>query len=129
MSSLNVDQPDLQPRATQFIEEMLKMIIKLIENECAYVSNNHVLFDVNSFEHYGKLSRRSLDEQIAGARVEVADYKKNPRDFILWKPSSADEPGWSSPWGRGRPGWHLECSAMSSKCLQTPFDIHCGEMI
>ena len=102
------------------------MIIKLIENECAYVSNNHVLFDVNSFEHYGKLSRRSLDEQIAGARVEVADYKKNPRDFILWKPSNADEPGWSSPWGRGRPGWHLECSAMSSKCLQTPFDIHCG---
>ena len=126
MSSLNVDQPDLQPRATQFIEEMLKMIIKLIENECAYVSNNHVLFDVNSFEHYGKLSRRSLDEQIAGARVEVADYKKNPRDFILWKPSNDDEPGWPSPWGRGRPGWHLECSAMSSKCLQTPFDIHCG---
>ena len=125
MSSLNVDQPDLQPRATQFIEEMLKMIIKLIENECAYVSNNHVLFDVNSFEHYGKLSGRSLDEQIVEAKVKLLIIKKS-RDFILWKPSNDDEPGWPSPWGRGRPGWHLECSAMSSKCLQTPFDIHCG---
>ncbi len=126
MSSLNIDTPNLQPKATEFIDEMIKMIKKLIENQCAYEMNNHVLFDVSSYKFYGRLSRRSLEEQIAGARVEVAEFKKNPRDFILWKPSKEEDPGWSSPWGRGRPGWHIECSAMSSKCLDTPFDIHCG---
>ena len=126
MTSLNVDEPNVQPKATEFIEDMITMIEKLIKNECAYIVNNYVYFDVTSYKYYGSLSRRSLDEQIAGARVEVGKYKKNPRDFILWKPSKEEDPGWSSPWGRGRPGWHIECSTMSDKCLDTPFDIHCG---
>jgi cysteinyl-tRNA synthetase len=126
MANLNVKEPDLQPRATEHIDEMIKMIEELLNNKCAYVANDHVIFDVESYRFYGILSGRSKNEQIAGARVEIANYKKNPRDFILWKPSEDNEPGWSSPWGRGRPGWHIECSAMSSKCLGTPFDIHCG---
>ena len=98
----------------------------LLKNGHAYESAGHVLFDVDSFPAYGSLSGRSMKEMLAGARIEVADYKKNPADFILWKPSEADQPGWNSPWGYGRPGWHLECSAMSSKLLGTDFDIHGG---
>ncbi len=126
MSSLNVQLPDIQPKATDYIDDMIEMIVKLLKNKCAYIADKHVIFDVKSYKYYGKLSRRSIDEQIAGARVEVADFKKNSRDFVLWKPSVNDEPGWDSPWGRGRPGWHIECSAMSYKCLNMPFDIHCG---
>ena len=126
MSALNVRLPNLQPKASQHINEMIVMIENLIDKKCAYVSDEHVVFSVESYKYYGELSRRSLDEQLAGSRIEVANYKKNPRDFILWKPSKNDEPGWNSPWGKGRPGWHIECSAMSKKCLDTPFDIHCG---
>ena len=126
MSSLNVNTPDIQPKATEHIDEMILMIEKLIKNKCAYVMNNHVMFNVKSYKHYGTLSRRTLEEQLEGSRIEIADYKKNAGDFILWKPSKDQQPGWNSPWGRGRPGWHIECSAMSKKCLDTPFDIHCG---
>ena len=105
---------------------MILMIEKLKKNECAYVMNNHVMFKVESYKHYGKLSRRTLQEQLEGSRIEIADFKQNARDFILWKPSKDEQPGWNSPWGRGRPGWHIECSTMSKKCLDTPFDIHCG---
>ncbi|MAR63684.1 MAG: cysteine--tRNA ligase [Rickettsiales bacterium] len=126
MLELNVRLPDIQPKATEYIKEMIVMIEKLVQNQSAYISNDNVLFNVKKYKHYGVLSRRTKDEQIAGSRIEVADYKKNPEDFVLWKPSREDEPGWESPWGRGRPGWHIECSAMSEKCLKTPFDIHCG---
>jgi len=126
MESLGVNKPDLQPKATDHINEMVEMIKSLVEKEFAYVVDKHVLFDVKKYKYYGKLSRRTKEEQIAGSRVEVASYKKNPEDFILWKPSKNDEPSWNSPWGEGRPGWHIECSAMSEKCLGTPFDIHCG---
>ena len=126
MLSLNVGPPDIQPRATDHIDDMILMIEKLIKNECAYVMNNHVMFKVESYKHYGKLSRRTLEEQLEGSRIEIADFKQNARDFILWKPSKDEQPGWNSPWGRGRPGWHIECSTMSKKCLDTPFDIHCG---
>ena len=126
MSSLNVGPPDIQPKATDHIDDMILMIEKLIKNECAYVMNNHVMFKVESYKHYGKLSRRTLEEQLEGSRIEIADFKQNARDFILWKPSKDEQPGWNSPWGRGRPGWHIECSTMSKKCLDTPFDIHCG---
>ncbi|MFL2661501.1 MAG: cysteine--tRNA ligase [Alphaproteobacteria bacterium] len=126
MNHLNVKKPDLQPKATECIQDMINMIQKLLNNKCAYKANKHILFAVETYKYYGKLSGRSIDEQVAGARVEIADFKKNPRDFVLWKPSNDDEPGWASPWGRGRPGWHIECSAMSHKCLDTPFDIHCG---
>jgi cysteinyl-tRNA synthetase len=126
MLELNVRLPDIQPRATEHIKEMIIMIDKLVQNQSAYTSNNHVIFNVKKYKHYGVLSRRTKEEQVAGSRIEVADYKKNPEDFVLWKPSKEDEPGWESPWGRGRPGWHIECSAMSEKCLKTPFDIHCG---
>ena len=126
MSSLNVSTPDIQPKATDHIDDMILMIEKLIKNKCAYVMNNHVMFKVESYKHYGKLSRRTLEEQLEGSRIEIADFKKNARDFILWKPSKDEQPGWNSPWGRGRPGWHIECSTMSKKCLDTPFDIHCG---
>ena len=126
MSSLNVSTPDIQPKATDHIDDMILMIEKLIKNECAYVINNHVMFKVESYKHYGKLSRRTLEEQLEGSRIEIADFKQNARDFILWKPSKDEQPGWNSPWGRGRPGWHIECSTMSKKCLNTPFDIHCG---
>ena len=126
MLELNVRLPDIQPKATEYINEMIIMIEKLVQNQSAYFSNDNVIFNVKKYKHYGVLSRRTKDEQIAGSRIEVADYKKNPEDFVLWKPSKEDEPGWESPWGRGRPGWHIECSAMSEKCLKTPFDIHCG---
>ena len=126
MNALNVSAPDYQPKASDHINEMIEMIEELVNKDCAYFSNNHIIFRVESYKYYGQLSRRSLDEQLAGSRIEIADYKKNPRDFILWKPSESHEPGWDSPWGRGRPGWHIECSAMSKKCLNIPFDIHCG---
>jgi cysteinyl-tRNA synthetase len=119
-------EPDIEPRATDHIGPMLEMIGKLIERGHAYAAEGHVLFDVPSDSDYGKLSRRSLDEMIAGARVEVAPYKRAPTDFVLWKPSGPDEPAWDSPWGRGRPGWHLECSAMSWQHLGESFDIHGG---
>ncbi len=118
--------PTVEPRATDHIAQMIAMIEKLIANGHAYVADGHVLFDVPSMPAYGKLSKRPLDEMIAGARVEVAPYKRSPMDFVLWKPSSESEPGWDSPWGRGRPGWHIECSAMSSKYLGEVFDIHGG---
>ena len=126
MESLGVNKPDVQPKATDHINEMIEMIKSLVEKNAAYVVDQHVLFDVSKYKYYGKLSRRTKEEQIAGSRVEVAGYKKNPEDFILWKPSKKNEPSWNSPWGEGRPGWHIECSAMSEKCLGTPFDIHCG---
>ena len=118
--------PTVEPRATDHIAEMIALIEKLIAKGHAYVAEGHVLFDVPSMAAYGKLSKRPLDEMIAGARVEVAPYKRGPMDFVLWKPSSPGEPGWVSPWGRGRPGWHIECSAMSWKHLGEVFDIHGG---
>ncbi|MBM3617610.1 MAG: cysteine--tRNA ligase [Alphaproteobacteria bacterium] len=126
MDALNVARPDIEPRATEHIGEMVGMIKTLIEKGHAYAADGHALFAVASDPHYGCLSRRNRDELIAGARVEVAPYKKDPMDFVLWKPSAADEPGWESPWGRGRPGWHIECSAMSVKYLGDTFDIHGG---
>lgn len=126
MAALGCAQPDIQPRATEHIAEMIALCEALIERGHAYAADGHVLFNVPSFPAYGGLSGRSRDEQIAGARVEVASYKKDPADFVLWKPSSDDEPGWDSPWGRGRPGWHIECSAMAEKHLGLPFDIHGG---
>ena len=128
MGYLNVKLPDIQPHATDHISEMIDLIKKLIEHNYAYEKNGHVLFHVPSFSKYGVLSKRNRDEQIAGSRVEVAPFKKDPADFILWKPSPDPLPGWDSPWGFGRPGWHLECSAMSEKTLGLPFDIHSGGM-
>jgi len=118
--------PSVTPRATEHVREMIAMVEALIASDHAYAADGHVLFDVSSKPDYGKLSRRPLDEMIAGARVEVAPYKKNPMDFVLWKPSDENTPGWDSPWGRGRPGWHLECSAMGAKYLGYTFDIHGG---
>lgn len=126
MASLGVIGADVQPKATEHISEMIAQIETLIEKGHAYEKDGHALFHVPSFENYGGLSGRNRDEQIAGARVEIAPYKKDPADFVLWKPSADDEPGWDSPWGRGRPGWHIECSAMSQKHLDIPFDIHGG---
>ena len=126
MDSLGVTRPDLQPKATEYINEMVSIIEKLIKNKSAYIKENHVLFHVPSYPFYGKLSKRTKEEQIAGSRVEVAPFKKYAGDFVLWKPSKPEEPGWDSPWGLGRPGWHLECSAMSERCLGLPFDIHAG---
>lgn len=126
MQDLGCALPDIQPRATQHIPEMIALTQTLIDRGHAYAADGHVLFHVPSFPAYGGLSGRSRDDQIAGARVEVAPYKKDPADFILWKPSSADQPGWDSPWGFGRPGWHIECSAMAEKHLGLPFDIHGG---
>jgi cysteinyl-tRNA synthetase len=128
MASLGVFPPDIQPRATEHIEDMIVLINKMIKNGYAYESEKHVLFDVTSYNAYGKLSGRDIEDQLAGSRVEVASYKKDPGDFVLWKPSYDDDPGWKSPWGFGRPGWHLECSAMSEKSLGLPFDIHGGGM-
>src|SRR5262249_32182028 len=119
-------KPTHEPRATEHIPHMIALIEKLIAAKHAYVAEGHVLYDVSSKPDYGKLSRRSLDDMIAGARVEVAPYKKNPMDFVLWKPSTPELPGWQSPWGRGRPGWHLECSAMSEAYFGETFDIHGG---
>ena len=118
--------PTVTPRATEHIAQMVAMISDLIAKGHAYAAEGHVLFDVSSKADYGKLSRRSLDEMIAGARVEVAPFKKGAMDFVLWKPSDALQPGWDSPWGRGRPGWHIECSAMAGKYLGETFDIHGG---
>ncbi|MBP6012508.1 MAG: cysteine--tRNA ligase [Alphaproteobacteria bacterium] len=118
--------PTLEPRVTDTMPEIIAMIATLVENKHAYVAEGHVLFDVSSNPGYGKLSRRALDEMIAGARVEVAPYKRSPMDFVLWKPSEATMPGWDSPWGNGRPGWHIECSAMGEKHLGETFDIHAG---
>tara|TARA_E500000075_G_scaffold112386_1_gene107479 strand:+ start:17 stop:1405 length:1389 start_codon:yes stop_codon:yes gene_type:complete len=126
MSALGVNLPDIQPKATDHIDGMIELIKKLIDNDNAYEKNGHVLFHVPSFEKYGILSKRNRDEQIAGSRVEVAPFKKDPADFVLWKPSPSPLPGWESPWGYGRPGWHLECSVMSEKTLGLPFDIHSG---
>lgn len=126
MAVLGVTPPDIQPRATGHIPDMIALIETLIEHGHAYAAEGHVLFHVPSDPSYGTLSGRSRDEQVAGARVEIAPYKKDPADFVLWKPSSEDEPGWDSPWGRGRPGWHIECSAMAEKHLGLPFDIHGG---
>ena len=126
MARLNVLAPDVQPKATQYISEMIELIEELISKDFAYEKEGHVLFHVPSYNNYGKLSKRNRDEQIAGSRVEVAPFKKDPADFILWKPSIDNQPGWESPWGFGRPGWHTECSAMSKKTLGLPFDIHGG---
>ncbi|MBS1001689.1 cysteine--tRNA ligase [Acetobacter persici] len=126
LASMNVLPPDIEPRATHNIGEMQALIARLIENGHAYEADGHVLFSVASFPSYGALSGRDPEELVAGARVEVAGYKKNPGDFVLWKPSDADQPGWESPWGRGRPGWHIECSAMSHRYLGESFDIHGG---
>ena len=126
MSMLNVLKPDIQPKATEYIPEMIELIKDLISKEFAYEKDGHVLFHVPSYSMYGKLSNRNREEQIAGSRVEVAPFKKDPSDFVLWKPSNNTQPGWDSPWGFGRPGWHTECSAMSEKTLGLPFDIHGG---
>ena len=126
MRALGALDPDLEPRATQHVPQMIAMIETLIVRGHAYVADGHVLFNVPTMHDYGKLSGRSRDEQIAGARVDVAPYKKDPADFVLWKPSTPDQPGWNSPWGRGRPGWHIECSAMSEAHLGESFDIHGG---
>jgi len=126
MAALNALPPDIEPRATQHIPQMIAMTQQLIDNGHAYAADGHVLFNVPSMKDYGQLSRRSRDELIAGARVDVAPYKKDPADFVLWKPSAPDQPGWDSPWGRGRPGWHIECSAMAKEHLGTTFDIHGG---
>lgn len=126
MEKLNVLSPNYRPRATEYIDEMIRLVERLLANGHAYEAEGHVLFDVDSMPGYGYLSGRSMKEMLAGARIEVAGYKKNPADFILWKPSEPDQPGWNSPWGYGRPGWHLECSAMSSKLLGNDFDIHGG---
>ena len=126
MSMLNVLKPDIQPKATEYIPEMIELIKDLISKEFAYEKDGHVLFHVPSYSMYGELSNRNREEQIAGSRVEVAPFKKDPSDFVLWKPSNNTQPGWDSPWGFGRPGWHTECSAMSEKTLGLPFDIHGG---
>jgi cysteinyl-tRNA synthetase len=126
MAALGALPPDVEPRATGHIAEMIALIGRLIARGHAYAADGHVLFSVPSMPDYGRLSRMSRDELVAGARVEVAPYKNDAADFVLWKPSAADQPGWESPWGRGRPGWHLECSAMSEKHLGVPFDIHGG---
>lgn len=128
MGALGVLPPDIEPSATEHISEMVDMISTLIDKGYAYEADGHVLFDVDSNPEYGSLSKRNLREMMAGARVEVAPYKKAPHDFVLWKPSTPELPGWESPWGRGRPGWHIECSAMAAKHLGTTIDIHAGGM-
>jgi len=125
-SYLGCEKPTHEPKATENIPLMIEMINKLIKNGTAYVNNHHVYFEVNKFEDYGKLSNKNLEELIAGSRVEISENKKNPEDFVLWKPSKDNEPFWESPWGKGRPGWHLECSVMSKKYLGDKFDIHGG---
>ncbi|HMQ40254.1 MAG TPA: cysteine--tRNA ligase [Paracoccus sp. (in: a-proteobacteria)] len=126
MDALGALRPTHEPRATDYIAQMIAMIEDLIAKGFAYAAEGHVLFEVRKFPEYGRLSGRSLDDMIAGARVEVAPYKRDPMDFVLWKPSSGDQPGWDSPWGHGRPGWHIECSAMSAELLGDVFDIHAG---
>ena len=126
MARLNVSPPDIAPHVTDHIDAIVAQIGAIIDNGCAYADEGHVLFDVSAYESYGRLSGRNLDDMIAGARVEVAPYKKNPQDFVLWKPAKAGEPSWPSPWGEGRPGWHIECSAMIEANLGLPIDIHGG---
>ena len=126
MGALGVATPDLEPAATAHIPQIVAMIERLIESGHAYAAEQHVLFSVSSFAGYGKLSRRDPEDMLAGARVEVAPYKRDPGDFVLWKPSTDDLPGWESPWGRGRPGWHIECSAMAAAHLGDTIDIHAG---
>ncbi|MBB1180099.1 cysteine--tRNA ligase [Pseudomonas sp. FW305-3-2-15-E-TSA4] len=126
MALLNVSPPDLAPHVTDYIPAIVDQIQAIIDAGCAYAAEGHVLFDVSAYPSYGALSGRNLDDMIAGARVEVAPYKKNPHDFVLWKPSKPDEPAWPSPWGEGRPGWHIECSAMIEQTLGLPIDIHGG---
>ena len=123
---LNCLQPNFEPRATEHIQEMISMVDNLIKNKNAYENSKHVYFSVSSFKDYGKLSNKNPEELVAGTRVEVSKFKKDPLDFVLWKPSESNDPGWDSPWGRGRPGWHLECSVMSEKFLGKKFDIHGG---
>ena len=125
-SYLICEKPSFQPKATENIKEMIEMISILVEKGFAYESKKHIYFEVNKFKDYGKLSNKNLDELISGARVKISENKKNPADFVLWKPSSENEPSWDSPWGKGRPGWHLECSVMSKKFLGEKFDIHGG---
>lgn len=126
MAALGALPPSHEPRATEYVSEMVAMIETLIAKGNAYEAEGHVLFEVSTYDAYGEFSGQSLDDMIAGARVEIAPYKRNPMDFVLWKPSVDDQPGWDSPWGRGRPGWHIECSAMSSELLGNDFDIHGG---
>src|SRR5690348_341226 len=126
VAALGALKPDVEPRATEHVPEMIAMIERLVAGGHAYEAKGHVLFSIKSMSNYGQLSGRSRDEMIAGARVEVAPYKRDPADLVLWKPSPSDLPGWNSPWGRGRPGWHLECSAMSERYLGESFDIHGG---
>ncbi|MFQ5346789.1 MAG: cysteine--tRNA ligase [Rhodothalassiaceae bacterium] len=126
MAALHVLPPTIEPQATGHIDDMIAMIARMIEKGCAYAAEGHVLFSVAQLPDYGALSHRSREEMIAGARVEVAPYKRDPADFVLWKPSTPDQPGWESPWGRGRPGWHLECSAMIAAHLGETIDIHGG---
>ena len=126
MNNLCVLRPDHEPRVTDNIAQIISMIQKILDNKNAYISDGHVLFDVTSFRQYGKLSNRDTEEMLAGARVEVADYKRNPGDFVLWKPSEDNNSGWSSPWGFGRPGWHIECSSMVETYLGNEIDIHGG---
>jgi len=124
--SLNCLKPSIEPKATEHIKGMIEMTASLISKGFAYENKGHVYFSVNSFKDYGKLSNKNLNELKSGARIEISDLKKNPVDFVLWKPSKNEDPGWESPWGRGRPGWHLECSVMSEKYLGKNFDIHGG---
>ncbi len=126
MARLNVSPPDIAPHVTDHMDAIVAQIAAIVDNGCAYAAEGHVLFDVSAYESYGRLSGRNLDDMIAGARVEVAPYKKNPHDFVLWKPSKEGEPRWPSPWGEGRPGWHIECSAMIEETLGLPIDIHGG---
>jgi len=123
---LNCLNPTFEPKATEHIREMIDMVSKLLKNKHAYESEKHVYFSVSSYKKYGALSNKNSEQLVAGSRVEISKYKKDPLDFVLWKPSSNDDPGWDSPWGRGRPGWHLECSVMSEKFLGKEFDIHGG---
>ena len=125
-SYLNCLKPNFEPKATEHIKEMISMVNNLIKNKHAYENEKHVYFSVSSFKKYGKLSNKNSEELVAGSRVEVSKYKKDPLDFVLWKPSDEKDPGWDSPWGRGRPGWHLECSVMSEKFLGKRFDLHGG---
>ena len=126
LNSLSILSPTHEPKATNYISKMIEMITSLIDKKFAYISNGHVLFEAKKYKDYGSLSKFSLKDIISGARVEVADYKKNPEDFVLWKPSKTNEPSWDSPWGGGRPGWHIECSAMISELLGETIDIHAG---
>lgn len=126
MAAVGVGRPTVEPRATDHMPQMIAMIQSLIDSGHAYAAEGHVLFQIDSYDRYGALSRRDMREMVAGARVEVAPFKRHPGDFVLWKPSRDPQPGWESPWGWGRPGWHLECSAMAETHLGTTIDIHCG---